>query len=234
MNPSTSNFSIPVDNLSQVMKEHSSIESRLKENNKECGLIKNMMATLLQAAVSPVKPVSKSSALTSPASSLTSIQEISDDDATVVSNGGNSMSSCVPDLEQSELMHLFLKSAAEGKLDLNDEFIQQLYDINSRIDKVNSVASNLQNKWSELDGGLKLLIDDVENLKQYTKKESLLLHNFPLPPSNVVTSLQYSMYVAKQLNTFLPKLPVSLKWEHISTPVYLNKYVPPKKIPWLY
>ena len=180
MNPSTSNFSIPVDNLSQVMKEHSSIESRLKENNKECGLIKNMMATLLQAAVSPVKPVSKSSALTSPASSLTSIQEISDDDATIVSKEGNSMSSCVTDLEQSELMQSFLTSAAEGKLDLTDEFIQQLYDINSRIDKVNTVASDLQKKWSELDGGLKLLIDDVENLKQYTKKESLLLHNIPL------------------------------------------------------
>ena len=118
-------------------------------------------------------------------------------------------------------MQSFLASAAEGKLDLTDEFIQQLYDINSRIDKVNTVASDLQKKWSELDGGLKLLIDDVENLKQYTKKESLLLHNFPLPPSNVVTSLQYSMYVAKQLNTFLPKLPVSLKWEHISTAHYL-------------
>ena len=29
------------------------------------------------------------------------------------------------------------------------------------------------------------------------------------------------MFVAQQLNTFLPKLPVSLKWEHISTAHYL-------------
>ena len=179
------NLSLPVDSLTQVIKEHSSIEEKLKDNNKECGLIKNMMVTLLQAAVSPVKPISKSSALTtSPDSSLTSIQEISNDDETVVSNEGNSIT-CASDLEQSKLMQSFLTSAAEGKLDLTDEFIQQLYDINSRIDKVNTVASDLQKKWSELDGGLKLLIDDVENLKQYTKKESLLLHNFPLPPSNV-------------------------------------------------
>ena len=95
-----SNFSIPVDNLTQVMKEHSSIESKLKDNNKECGLLKDMMVTLLQAAVSPVKPLSKSSALTtSPASSLTSIQEISNDDVTIVSNEGNSESSCASKLE---------------------------------------------------------------------------------------------------------------------------------------
>ena len=142
-----SNFSIPVDNLTQVMKEHSSIEAKLKDNNKECGILKNMMVTLLQSAVSPVKPMSKSSALTtSPASSLTSIQEISNDDVTVVSNEGNSVSSYASDLEQSELMQSFLTSAAEGKLDLTDEFIQQLYDINSRIDKVNTVASDLQKK----------------------------------------------------------------------------------------
>ena len=108
-----SNFSILVDNLTQVMKEHSSIESKLKDNNKECGLLKDMMVTLLQAAVSPVKPLSKSSALTiSPASSLTSIQEISNDDVTIVSNEGNSESSCASKLEQSELMQSFLASAA--------------------------------------------------------------------------------------------------------------------------
>lgn len=216
MNPADiSTLSIPVDKISALVNDHSSIESKILDTNKECDKLKNMMVSLMQAAVSPVKAAVKTSALTSsPASSLTSIQEISEDDLTALPSKYD------VDLENSELFNEFLSSAAEGNLDLNDEIIQQLHEVNVRIDELSVVAKNLQEKWSELDATLKYIIDEIENLKQYTKKESLLLHDFPLPPANI-SSLQYSMFVTEQLNKFLPELPVTLKWEHISTAHYL-------------
>ena len=97
--------------------------------------------------------------------------------------------------------------------------MQQLYEINTRIDTVNSVANNLQQKWSELDNVIKFILDELADVKQYLMKESLLLHNFPLPPRNI-TSLEYSMYVADQINEKLPELPITISWEHISTAHY--------------
>jgi len=80
------NLNIPVDNLNNIISDHSRIENQLQNTNKECGLLKNMMSTLLLKALSPVKADSKSSAISvSPStSSVTSIQEISDDEVTVV------------------------------------------------------------------------------------------------------------------------------------------------------
>lgn len=217
-----SGLNIPVDNLSTLISEHSSIEAKVIDTNKECRVLKNMMNELLQAAVSPVKATVQSSAVTtSPASSVTSIEEISDGDVTVIHTPSTSEpQGNASDMELSRVFNDFLASAAEGKLDLTDEIMKQLHQINVRIDELNTVANNLQAKWCELDNTLQLIINEIENLKQYTKKESLLLHNFPLPPANI-SSLQYSMFVTEQLNKFLPHLPITLKWEHISTAHYL-------------
>lgn len=225
--PETSNLKIPVDNIESIISHHSNIEEKITNTNKECGLLKNMMVTLLQSAVSPVKPACVSSALSvSPATSIASVDVISDvDDVTVIESSLPKPLVGDTSEDHTELFREFIAKANEGKLDLNDVFMQQLYEINARIDELNAVVSDLQEQWCKVDDTLKLLINEIENLKQYTFKESLLLHNFPLPPPNL-TSLQYSMYVADKLNSFLPQLPVP-----VTSKMGVYKYCPLSSYP---
>ena len=127
------------------------------------------------------------------------------------------------DAEGSNLLNDFVRLAKEGTLDISDEVMRELYAINTRIDLLNKVSSDLQQKWSEIDSAINILRSDLENFKvqidninQYLKKEDLLLHNFSLAPKGL-TSLQYCKYVCNLINHYLPGLPERLRWEHLCT-----------------
>lgn len=234
-----SNLNISVDSIKKLANEQSGIQVKIADAKQECGELKNMMATLLEAAVSAAaaspseaSPNTEKSITESVSSSC--VTTVVDDAITVVSSSPAIPSNSdaitagpsvplVPTINNDveiPLLQNFLKCAADGKIDLTDDFCQQLYNINTRIDEVNSVVNDLQQKWSELDSSLRNIIEDIENIKQYLMKESLLLHDFPLPPSNS-NSLQYSMFVADKINEYLPQLPVTVDWRHISTAHFL-------------
>ena len=74
----------------------------------------------------------------------------------------------------------------------------------------------LQQRWFEIDAIINKIKLDIISIKQYQKIDNLLLHSFPLP--NVqLSSLEFSQYVAIQLNELIPQLPIPVKWEYIST-----------------
>ena len=66
-----------------------------------------------------------------------------------------------------------------------------------------------------LDSTVKKQGKRLDSIEQYFKFDNLLLHKFHLP-SNYLPSLQFSHYIANQINYFLPQLLVPVTWEHIS------------------
>ena len=106
-----------------------------------------------------------------------------------------------------------INMAAEGELELSDEFLQELYNVNCRVDDVGKVNNELQQRWREMDtkvGELqssfhtlkKEAESEIHHVRQYEMIDNLLLHKFP-PPSVQMTSLEFCQYVANELKKFL-------------------------------
>ena len=150
--------------------------------------------------------------------SLESIKYIDtdDDDNTLLAND-DYIKEDIPGL--TKLLNLL----SEGKLVLSKEVLQQMQELSVRVDAASKEANELQGRLRsldsdvrELDKKLERLQQELERLKQYLKLENLLFHNFPPPQTKNMSSLQFCMYMAEQINYFLPHLPVPVSWEHIS------------------
>ena len=210
---------VPVDSVNEVANKHSSLYQEVLDNRSQCLQLDNDLRRVMAAAMrskakqscftgddtAPSSSTCSSNTMMKTVKSVDSIQEI-----VSCSDGG----SVVPNTPVS--VDDFVQLASEGKLDLTDELIKELYVINTRIDAVNKVSCDLQQKWSEFDSLINKLQLELNNIQQYIKVDNALLHKFILPPKGI-SSLQFSMCVAHQLNTFLPQLPVKVTWEHIST-----------------
>ena len=173
---------------------------------------------MLTAIVPKEKDGSSNSKSSESVASLESIKDIVSDSSETIFN------------ETAQLLESFVSMPGTGDLELSDQFMKELYELNSKVDAVNAVSSTIQNRWSEIDSSIaaiKSSIDEIKNdvannkteiagLKQYFKIDNLLCHNFPLP-SEKLTSLQFSVYIAEQINRMLPFLPVPVTSQHIST-----------------
>ena len=216
----------------KVEDEQLKIQNQLDSNQKERtflkGLINNMLtATVMSTTSNQLSPeenpdagsISSDSASSSNSrpsfkstKSVESIDHISTDGTSAL----DTTLTPVEDLPEEQLMEKFLLLSDSGKLDLSDEFKQELYRVNSRIDSLDQISSGLQQRWFEIDATIDKIKLDIISIKQYQMIDNLLLHSFPLP--NVqMTSLEFSQYVATELNALIPQLPVPVKWEYIST-----------------
>ena len=72
----------------------------------------------------------------------------------------------------------------------------------------------MDSRMNQHDVEIKRLKEDLEETKQYIKMNNLLFFNFKLPTGNL-TSLQYSEYMADQINKLLPNLAQPVSWQHI-------------------
>ena len=209
-------INIPVDSLKSVIAEQRNLSHDIIVNNKQNSDLKKFVGNLITAAVTSndEKASSKSSNSSSNVTvkttkSVESVQAILDDSINVDEK--------IPSIED------FIAMTTEGKINITDEFLKELYDANSRIDAVTEEGLKLQQRWSELDTLIKDIKKDIINIKsdinaikQYFKIDNLLLHNFRIP-YNKLSSLEFCIYVAHQINNLLPHLPIPVSVHDIST-----------------
>ena len=145
-------LNIPTDcRTKKVEVEQQKLRQDVDFNQKECKDLKFLMKRMLTAAVSKPKKGNTSEGSSSTNSSSTyyksvksveSIKEIVSDDT------------LIDDISSQSLLDDFISMSENGKLDLSDEFIKELYNVNSRIDAVSNVSSEIQKRWSELDSSI--------------------------------------------------------------------------------
>ena len=230
-------LTIPIDATHKVAAKQSNLHSEVQRTRSECQQLQKNVKNIIAAAIasrSKVKSAeivqeteqencpgngadtvymcsSTNSTMKNTVKSIDSINEIcnSSSDEVVISDDSGALDG-IPEMDK------FLKLVHEDRIDVTDELIRELYNVNVRIDTVNEVANRLQEKWCEIDTSLNTIKKEIDDIKQYIKKENLLLHNFRPPPKGC-SSLHYSEYIANELNKWLPHLPVKVKWEYIST-----------------
>ena len=214
---------VPFGDAKQVVSE---LKRDVDLNRQDCNTLKDVIKCMIEAAVSS-KSINKcnkpNSIHTSNITfkSATSIT-LSNEDGEV-----NALSQPEAAVHNIPGLDAFLDMTVNGELELSDEFLRELYNVNSRVDTVNKACNELQVRWCEvdqkcheLDKSLKALkkevIADLNRVKQYQMIDNVLFHKFTLPTVQM-TSLEFSQYVAEQINILIPQLPVPVQWEHIST-----------------
>ena len=112
-------------------------------------------------------------------------------------------------------MDELIQLVSKGEINLCGKTLEKLTEIDSKIDVLNQLSDQLQDKWTKLDIAIKNYDRELEELKQYIKLDNLLFHNFPQPPTSL-TSLGFSCYMADMINFYFPYLPFPVRWDHIS------------------
>ena len=213
------NINIPVDALNSVIAQQNKLRQDINENNKERDELKNYVANLVSAAVvTNAEKTSKFSSSNSIGSSVDTFKTIKSVESIQDIPESNQDDPTIPSIED------FVAMSAEGKLNITDELLKELYTANSRIDAVNEVSTKLQKRWCEIDStieaikrDIKNIINAINNIKQYFKVDNLLLHRFLLPYTKNLSSFEFSNYVANQINNLIPNLPIRVSVHHIST-----------------
>ena len=115
-----------------------------------------------------------------------------------------------------KIMQTFLSLVSQGKV--HKDILKTIHDLNDKLEEAKKVSDDVQQKLIALDTALKDIKREIANIKQYLKIDNLLLHNFQLPDGYIhMSSLQFSLFIAQQINFLLPELAVPLSWVHIST-----------------
>ena len=114
----------------------------------------------------------------------------------------------LPDLNRILLL------LSSGRLKLSEQAMKRLQELGIKVDAAVNTSNDLQDKWNSLNNALKDHKKQVNDIKQYIKFDNLLFHNFKLPPKGL-TSLEFSHYMAQQINHLIP-LCVPVSWHHIS------------------
>ena len=113
-------------------------------------------------------------------------------------------------------MQKFLSLVSEGKI--HDDVMNEIYLLNGKLEVTKKEADDLHAKFSVLQSDLNEIKREINSIKQYIKIENLLFHNFYLPPGyKHMSSLQFSYFMAQQINYLIPQLDYPVSWEHIST-----------------
>lgn len=201
----------------------------VESNQQDCVVLREVIQSMINAAVSSKKSSAPKSIATSDivfksAKSVRSIQAIESNNDDMLCDTITQENVPVQGISG---MEEFINLASTGEIEFSDAFIKELYNVNCRVDAVNRVSSNLQERWCSLEQKVSQLESSIVNLKndlkvefnyvkQYQMVDNLIAHKFPLP-TVMMTSLEFCKYVADQFNILLPQLPIPIKWEHIST-----------------
>ena len=152
MDETKANLTIPVDATSTVAAEHSSLRDEVINTRSQCHQLQNQLKNIIVAAMNSRSKAedrqSNGADSESICSSLTSVNTVKSIDSVGTirscvdssSDGKTGMSgnSIVPDIEK------FIDLTREGKLDITDELMGELYSTNVRVDAVSEVADGLQ------------------------------------------------------------------------------------------
>ena len=205
-------LNIPTDySTKKVEVEQQKLYQHVESNQKECLELKSLLKRVLTTAVSNKKKLSEGSSSTTSSSTYYKSVKSVDSIKEIASDG-----TITEDIHMQSLLNEFTSMSENAELDISDEIIKELYNVNTRVDACVDVSSKLQKTWCELDSSITQIKSDIANIKQYFKVDNLLLHGFRYPSQNL-SSLQFSMYVADLINYVLPFLPVPVSWQHIST-----------------
>ena len=212
-----------INSTASIEAEQSRLKADLIKNEKSRCAIKEQLDILIDAAIlanndkaeneSTDSSIDSSTATTVIQGdvSLESIQaiDVSDDEEYLSDDNSNRQ-------DDDARLKRFIELACKGKI--SDTVLGELQVLNAKLEDNNKVSNDLQNRWSELETTIKSLRKELSIMIQYIKIENLLFHNFDLPYGyRNMTSLEFSIYMAEQINHYLPQLACPLSWEHIST-----------------
>ena len=229
-------------NLSEASHHHSipetfhakqaQLQCALDVNNSECLEVKRALNNLVSAVLSP-SPKNKAATVesdddsTSTASSnmsidtvfdrfdnsLASIDEIdtaTDDTATDDESTNETKREDISSLQQ------LITLISEGKIEISKEVFHQILDLQIKINAICETSSIIQERMVSLKSDFENYKKELVKLQQYIKLDNLLFHNFRLPHYKNLSSMEFSHYMAEQINFLLPQLSVPVSWLNIS------------------
>ena len=218
-------------------KELVRLDEKINSNNADCAQLKGALQAIFTANTPQDDGLDSSATLTNTStitnandgyeSDIESVQSISSIHSSDPPSNGSASSggeqhdggniSNLPEAEEIPGMKKFLSLLQRGEIKLSTEVMNQLTELNIKVDAVNDVSAQLQEKWSEIDSAIKVCQKEILELKQYIMMDDLLFHNFHLPKNHEnMSSLQFSYFMACQINYYLPQLACPVSWQHIS------------------
>ena len=202
---------IPRPSTEIIQSQQQKLLVELENNNKSCNGVKNALSSIISAVIVSSKKSSKDNDLNDNESSSKIVADGKDEEIAQyqMADASSMKEDDIPGL--STIMSLI----SEGKVSISEEVFKELNLLNAKADANSEEASNLQARWSALDASIKTLKKEIEDINQYFRYDDLLLHNFPPPPRGL-SSIEFSQFIAEQINYFVPNLPFPVSWQHIS------------------
>ena len=213
-----------------IEAEQIKLQNDITKNNKACEIVKGALESVISAALSvPVENDDDSESISSNESScsksttlianvsLESVKEIHTDDDENTDPESEFATSTPKTIALEDIPGLgkLLHQISQKELKISADTLEHLKVLNNRIDEIQKTSSELQERCSNLNFIIKELSKELNNIKQYIKLDNLLFHKFDLP-SQELSSLQFSQFMAQQINYYLPQLSVPVSWHHIS------------------
>ena len=205
-----------------INTEQVKLREDLQSNNKACLAVKDAVQSIVLAAINSRKSNADSDdestlpsenditvidcSMEDDHKSLESIEAISTDDERDQSD---------EEVEDIPGLKKLLQLMSNGEIQMPDEVLKQLNKLSTKIQALTELSNEMQLRYDELNNSVKEQKKENDRIHQYIMLDNLLLHKFPKPPNNL-SSLQFSLYIAHQINCFLPYLPVPVHWSHIS------------------
>ena len=193
------------------------LKDRLDKNNQSYASIQGSLNSIIiaearQRVVSNGKDVPSDD-----------VEDVSDDDSSTASTVIDASELHVKNEMEAvdvnptkEDMERFLTLVSEGKV--HKDTLEKVHGLNEKLEETKKSTDELQIKYSKLDSEVKEIKRALHNISQYIKLENLLFHNFYLPPNyKQMSSLQFSYFMAQQINYHIPQLDFPVTLNHIST-----------------
>ena len=192
-----SNSNVPPISGTDVIAEQTKLRGDIFKNTNTCNSLENALTSILHTALSRHENDIESD--------NESITDSLDMDRTMLAED-------IPGV--NKLISLISK----GKVKVDNQMLEDLQKLDKMVKDTKQELSKLADNLVTLDSAVKELSKFVKETKQYIQSENLLFHNFYQPQSKSLSSLQYSCFMANQINHFLgPHLPVPVSPLHIST-----------------
>ena len=199
------NSSTPIIN-ENIVAEQNKLRSDVSKNKNTCTSLGNALASIMNAALHKAteREVNMQDMMVA-AEDIPEVVAAEDIPEEIAAED-------IPDVKK------FISLIAEGKIEINKQMMVQLQAIDEQVKATSQVAAELESKVTILDNTLKDLSKAINEIRQYIKTENLLFHNFPQPRAMMLSSLDYSCYMANLINQiFGPHLPFPVLPLHIST-----------------
>ena len=183
-----------------VEAEQARLKERLDKNDQSCASIQDSLNAIITAEARHNASIDKV------------IVSDDDDEAFIDATDINAVENNPTEEDKTR----FLTLVSEGKV--QNDILKEVHGLNKRLEETKKINDDLLINLNKLDNILKEIKKDIINIKQYLKIENLLFHNFYLPPNyKQMSSLQFSYFMAQQINYLIPQLDCPLTMDHIST-----------------